>query len=489
MAAVGFGLAATHPVAVAEPAKVSIADTVGPSLVFISTEYKGRVQIPFTSGATWTDEMTLTSSCTGYIVDPTGYIATAGHCVNAGDPEIADAFRQEAVVAIAKAQNRDITWARDTLELAKTDAWPVKGDAQTSNVPDRSVSIEQPSGPKRIFADPTTVQVIDFQEFKEGDNAVLKVNNTSGPLPALVISSAVPEPGDPCTSIGFPAAVQGTNDTSTIAQPSYKTGTVSSRQTGDAGIARTEVSAEMGKGMSGGPTVDPDGAVIGTNSSGSSLADDNATFNFITDNIALRSYLQSHGVQLQAAKADDSSGAGIWLWLGPVIGVVVVLVIILAVMLGRRGRQRPVPPQYGPPGYGPGGGPQFGSSPYGTQGFSPTGPAPSGPSRSAPGGPPQPSYPQPPVNRPASQQFAQPQRQPQAQPPGPRPAAPMPPGPQRQPPVTPGQAPPGSPHPGSPPPGATPQRPGGQQYPPQNPYPGAPGGQPPQGPYPGPPRR
>ncbi|MFW0795720.1 serine protease [Gordonia sp. CPCC 205515] len=412
---------ASHPVASAEPAKVSIADRVGPSLVFISTEYKGRVEIPFTSGATWTDELTLKSSCTGYIVDPTGYIATAGHCVNAADPEIADAFRQEAVVAVAKAQNRDLNWARDTYAIAKNNQWPVRGDAQSSNQPDRSVSIKQPAGPHRTFDDWTTAQVIDYQQFKDGDNAVLKVNNTSGPLPALVISAVVPAPGDPVTSIGFPAAVQGTNDTSTIAQPSYKTGTVSSRQTGDSGIARTEVSAEMGKGMSGGPTVDANALVVGTNSSGSSLADDNATFNFITDNIALRSYLQSHGVTLQAAPVEKSS-SNLWLWLGPLIGVLVAMLAGLVVFLLRRGTKKTPAVPFGPPGYA-GPGPQFGPAQFPRPGGPPPprrpGPPPQTtmmpappPTRRAPN-PPQPHYqqrspqPAPPRQPPPSRQFSQ----------------------------------------------------------------------------------
>ena len=72
-------------------------------------------------------------------------------------------------------------------------------------------------------------------------------------------------------SVGFPGAVQPNAAGAEVPQPSYKTGTVSSRQVDDSGIARTEVSATMGSGMSGGPTVNSAGEVIGTNSCGNSL--------------------------------------------------------------------------------------------------------------------------------------------------------------------------------------------------------------------------
>lgn len=445
-------LLSVQPVADATPNK-SIADRVGPSLVHITTEYSGDVEVPFTDGSLWVGDLSMKAGCTGYIVDPAGYIATAGHCVNDKEEDVLNGLREQAVIEVAKQLGRDKEWAVNALEVAKREKWKVRDGSGAADALDRKVTIRQPVADTRIFAEETPVEVVDFQEFDEGDNAILKVSPPSGPLPALVISDKVPAPGDAITSIGFPGAVGKVVDQSTVPQPSYKSGSVSSRQTVEAGIVRTEVSAEMGTGMSGGPTVDANAEVIGTNSFGT-RTDMLASFVFTTDNVALRTYLQSHGVTLQAEK-HDSVGASMWLWLGPLIAVLVIALIVGIVLLVRRGNKRPPMPMPGGPGM-PGTaampmGPQ--GPPTGTGGF-PSAPPPTRPGPQFPGGAvPPPSRPlpqQPPAPRPGPPTQARPA-------PGPHP--PMGPG-HNRPPGTGGFGPQG------PPPG----RPGGFGGPPGAPY-------------------
>ncbi|MCK0440616.1 serine protease [Gordonia alkaliphila] len=318
----------------------SIADTVGPSLVFLQTEFTAAVQIPFESGNRWLEDLTVTGNCTGYVVDPAGYVATAGHCVDPSDEGILNAFRQRAVETVARAQGRDDAWASRIYEQAVAEEWTVRapnGDTGAAT----TVRLRQPTGDHQLFPEWTAVDVVNYQSFDEGDNALVKVAPRDG-LRALVISAEAPEPGDEVVAVGFPGAVQSTNESTAIAQPSYKNGTVSSRQNSDNGLYRTEISAVLGQGMSGGPTVGADGAVVGTNSSGAALRDEKASFNFITDNIALRSYLERHGVTLAVAPKQDSS-LNPWVWIGPLIGAGVLLLGGMTWMLLRR-RRRPAAP-------------------------------------------------------------------------------------------------------------------------------------------------
>ncbi|MFC0315426.1 serine protease [Gordonia phosphorivorans] len=380
----------------------SIASRVGPSLVFVQTEFTAGVDIPFDDGTRRLDDVTVTGNCTGYVVDAAGYIATAGHCVDPNDESILNSFRERAVATVARAQGRDEAWASRIYEQAVEQKWSVTtpdGEAGAAT----SVRLRQPTGPHQVFPEWTAVDVVAYQGFDEGDNALLKVAPPQG-LRALVISDRAPEPGDEVVAIGFPGAVQSTNDSSAIAQPSYKNGTVSSRQTSDSGLVRTEISAVLGQGMSGGPTVDSAGAVVGTNSAGAALRDEKASFNFITDNIALRTYLESHDVRLAAAPepADSTSP---WVWIGPLIGAGVLALAGLGWWLLRR-RRAPQPPP--PP-----------AAPLPPQQWQRPGPPPARP-------------PQPPMTQPRPPQRSQPPPQARPQPPRPQPPRPQPPRPQPQ---------------------------------------------------------
>ncbi|GAB19222.1 hypothetical protein GOEFS_077_00140 [Gordonia effusa NBRC 100432] len=463
------------PAAQAAPEK-SISGQVGPSIVFIRTIYKAFVQVPLRSGTVWTPEMSLTTTCTGYAVDTKGSIATAGHCVNGKDDEILNAFREKTIEMLADELKWSDAEATANYKAAVAAKWPVSGStSDSSSGPSRAVSVQQPSGSGQVLTDWITAEVVDFQTFDDGDNAILRIANQ--PLVPLAISPNAPEPGQAITAVGFPGAVRIVTDTSIIPQPSYKTGTVSSRQVTGKGVTKTEISAGMGKGMSGGPTVDANGNVVGTNSS--VATDETASFDFITDNIALRSYLESHGVTLAAPHSDDSESTALnkWVWLGPSIGVAALIVLLLIAMLVRRSRKRKARSGFGNLGgpYGSGfPGPQQTftgqGQPFGQPGgqgsppvFGPGGPA-AGPGFGQPQRqqfPPNPQQPRP--AQPSPQQPQSPQ-----QPNWPTPQQPRPyPGQQQPPNQNPGQ------------PGYGQQRPG--QYPPGQPGPGQ------QGPNPYPP--
>ncbi len=327
---------------------VSVNERVGKAIVFLLVKFTGQVQIPFESGLQWSEDVSSSSLCTGYVVDPTGFIATAGHCVDASGESLKNEIRKQVVISLAKQQNRDTDWANRIFQQSIRQGWAVRGEGGDGANPTVAVRGKQPSGPNQVIRDWTTLQVINAQSFRDGDNAILKLNSSVGTLTALPIAKDAPKVGESITSVGFPGQVLRVSDDVTLPQPSFKTGTVSSRQQNSGGVSQTEVSATLGKGMSGGPTVNSAGEVVGTNSMKTVSQDETSEFGFITDNVALRRYLQSNGVTLVSLEQPVEK-TNVWVWLGPLLALVAVL-LILGLVLGLRRK-----PKAGPPPYYPGG--------------------------------------------------------------------------------------------------------------------------------------
>jgi serine protease Do len=326
----------TSPVARADD-QVAIDESVKNSIVYVSIADTGYVQIPGnqTDDGTpmWSDPTEVDYTCTGFVVDPSGFIATAGHCVNI-DTEVKEDIRSQMISDLVDNGKLDKSKADDLTDTANSEEWPIEGKDAGSPII-RSVQVIQPEVPNRVITQFTTVQVVDAQNFDAGDNAVLKLSGMS-PLKPLVIANKAPDPGTALTSVGFPGNIGDTTDQSRLQQPSFKSGTASSQQVSQTGVAGTEVNSDIGSGMSGGPTVDnSNGEVLGINSY--TLAGDKQSenFNFITNAPALRVFLQKNGVTL----AEPAPPAKSFPWIWVIAGVVAVLAILIAgfvVLLMRR---------------------------------------------------------------------------------------------------------------------------------------------------------
>lgn len=372
--------------------QVEMDQKVKESIVYVAIAYTGYVQIPGNQTDNgqpmWSDGTEVDYTCSGFVVDPSGFIATAGHCVNI-DTAVKEDIRSQMISNLVDNDKLAKSKADDLTSTANAEEWPIEGKENGSPII-REVKVVQPEGPNRVINQFTTTQVVDAQSFDDGDNALLKLSGMP-PLKPLVIADQAPQPGTPLTAVGFPGDIGDTTDQSRLQQPSFKSGTASSQQVSKSGVAGTEINADLGSGMSGGPTFDNStGEVLGINSYG--LTGTTQNFNFITNAPALRTFLQKNGVHL-AAPAQPAK-AFPWLWV--IIGAAVVLAIViagLAVLLLRR-RQRPAPAGQtvtagAYPGYGP-----YGAEPPGpTVPPVPTPPAP-------PSSPPPPSPPSdgPPAN-------------------------------------------------------------------------------------------
>ena len=256
------------------------------SVVFLMTTVTGYVLYPGGEGGeyVWSDEVTAVASCTGWMAGDGGEILTAGHCV--------DQDEGRSMLIATFLADYDVT------EEEMLDAeinWTVEGLKDGSEI-EVQVMARQPAIDGATITDWTPVQIVDVLPFEKGDLALLRANGLrpGSQPPALTVADEDPQTGDNVTSIGFPASIADVSSTMAIQNPSFKTGTVSSRQVSPRGVAGYEINADISAGMSGGPTVDEAGRVVGVNSY--TIRGESQAFNFITDTADLRRFLEKNGV-------------------------------------------------------------------------------------------------------------------------------------------------------------------------------------------------
>jgi len=454
---------------------------VQPSIVYEGVEWTGYVYDTFNKRYLKNGHaFVIDTQCTGFVVNPDGYIATAGHCV---DPkgDITDMFvAAGAQWAVNTGYYADKTLTAD--DVVGFGDYRIEGEDTKNRGPDRAITVAWGATASGLQASQQkTARVIDFQAFDKGDAALLKVEETD--LNALKLSTdAEVDVGTEVVSIGYPASVDLVTDPDL--SPSYKEGSISSVKTVQNGLLTVyEISAAVSGGMSGGPTVNLDGEVIGFNSFG--ISGEEQQFNFVRPAEMILELMGSAGVEnevsdtselyrkgldayfdedketavdaLSSVVADqpsnalaqdylkrandlpdassDDSGSGTTILVAVIVIVallgVAALVIVLLLRRGRSGPAMAGAPAAGyppaPPGY------------------------PAGPGQPAPGTPPAPP---PPVGAPPAPPAAPP-APPPAAPPAPPPPAPAPGGSPA------GAAPPpggpeGTPPPAAPPPAAPP---------------------------------
>lgn len=269
----GLGLAglilATAPLPVShgqpvDSPEVRAAATIRPAIVYIETVFGGYTLDSAGRIVAGDQASGVSRRCTGFIVREDGYIGTAAHCLELEDPTTGSADSQQPPVVL------------------------VSGAGQTGD-----------------DVKPVPARIVDARPFGEGDVALLKVELQD--LPAAELAT---EPdlrvGTPILSVGYPASADTVTDYSL--EPTSKSGSVSAVKE-----LRTqtvyEVSAPMSKGMSGGPTVDLQGRVVGVNSYG--IPGETQPFNYIVPVAGISELLASAGVEAELSAADEAYRAGL----------------------------------------------------------------------------------------------------------------------------------------------------------------------------------
>jgi len=278
---------------------------VQPSIAFIQIDWKGWVYDTYNKK--WLNEaepFELSFQCTGYFINPDGYIATAGHCV---DPkQVKTAFVQSAA---EWAVSNDY-YANDLTvdQVIAFDDYRVEG-TDKGTPPDRTIKAAWSVSAGGVQTSASkNAKVIKFQSFDRGDGAVLKIEQADVTPLALAATDDL-EVGAPVVAIGYPGSVDLVTDADSF-NPSYKEGSISSMKTVGGGVDTVyEISAAMSGGMSGGPTVDLEGRVVGFNSY--TINGEQQAFNFIRPSSTIKALLADIGVTNELGEVGTAYRAGL----------------------------------------------------------------------------------------------------------------------------------------------------------------------------------
>ena len=247
----------------------------------------------------------VTTQCTGYVVNPDGYIATAGHCV---DPK----GDVEDMLALQAAQwEMDQGLYDNTITAAElAEVLRVEGFETTNKGPDREVVAAWGVSAGGVQTGKSyNARVVKFQPFDQGDAAVIKVEATDLPAIQMADDSEL-EVGTEIVSVGYPASVDLVADQSF--SPSFKDGSISSEKTLQGGqFTAYEISAAVSGGMSGGPTVDLDGEVVGFNSFKIDPSVESQQFNFVRSTSIINELMADVGVENELGEVSENYYAGL----------------------------------------------------------------------------------------------------------------------------------------------------------------------------------
>jgi serine protease Do len=312
---VGSGAAADE----ASPARIRttpeqrVQAYVEPSIVYLHIEWTGYIwdsvaKEPVKAGKPFT----VTSQCTGFVVNPDGYIATAGHCV---DPrEVSASF---AAAGLAYDQSlgyyTDLT-AEEMIEFEvyNVDANPPTLLGRRSRVgrgaPELAVTAvwaTSVSGQQSGVALPA--RVLNYQPFSQGDAAILKVEETNL-NPLLLNTDSDFLVGTDIVAVGYPGSVDEVTDADL--SPTYTTGALGNEETVGNGLLKVfTIDAAISGGMSGGPTVDLNGRVMGTTSFRHAV--ESQQFNFIRPATMIEELLREEGVTNELGETATDYRAGL----------------------------------------------------------------------------------------------------------------------------------------------------------------------------------
>jgi serine protease Do len=298
-----LAVVSSPPLGAADPSSPEelAAAVARPAIVFVQTAWHGWVRDRKTGevfGGTAGYDVTV--SCTGAVINPDGYVATASHCVHTGPLGGSGALFDAAIAELAKAGRiGDAAKARrDFAERA------VAEGAVPDSPLDREIRVERMAGGEERTRDVATASVVDLAAPDDGDVAVLKIARDR--LPAMELRPDEAPVGMPVLAIGYPGSVDVATDPDL--EPSSKNGQISAHRTLQ-DHPFYEFSAAATHGMSGGPVVDMRGRIVGLISRGS--PEETQSFNFATAASNLADLLRDKGIGAELGVHDRNYRGGL----------------------------------------------------------------------------------------------------------------------------------------------------------------------------------
>jgi pSer/pThr/pTyr-binding forkhead associated (FHA) protein len=271
VAATALGVAMTAaPAPAAAPPDSSlqtVSNLVVPSIVQLRTQYAGLVRDGQGHAVNGGKPVKVDTTCSGFIVNANGYIATAGRCVDLDvaidrliDVAASDAFKNQPELVPEGESLRELK------SEAKRDWSVVSPSRRHRERPDRKVTaISDVIAGEAPDARGLPASVRRVRGPENGDVALVKVQGQD--LPALQLAPASTlKTGTPAVSFGFPSSADPVDGVAFT--PGFQEGSLGEEKTVDGGLNQAfDAGTAFSSAASGGPTVDLDGRVLGVNRS------------------------------------------------------------------------------------------------------------------------------------------------------------------------------------------------------------------------------
>lgn len=279
------------------------AALIRPAVVELEVRAAGRVRLP--NGDLLVSDpagpFEVTWHCSGFVVNPDGWVATAGHCA---DPDTA---RPDIITAATNVYVSRALYSPDAQGPLPTGQWlrdnaRIEGAAPDQLGPQVTYTVTYGSGKDITTA---SASLSDFRPLAKGDVALLKMDKHHLPSSELAADSKV-DVGEPIVAVGFPHGTDSVIDSP--ADPTSKNGTVSRKATKN-GVPEYEIDAAVSNGMSGGPVANLDGKVIGSVSFSPTL--ELQPFNFVAPADGLAVLMAAKGVKATLGPADTAYRRGL----------------------------------------------------------------------------------------------------------------------------------------------------------------------------------
>jgi hypothetical protein len=244
--------------------------------------------------------------CSGFVVNPEGWVATAGHCATGAE----EAILVQAVQAIvdgnvepARLEGIDPTKLQDAPALmdVAVSNWRVEGE-QGGSSPQIDIAVLSGSGDQ---IDTQPAEVVEATPLDKGDVALLRVHQSDMPSTQLGADADVAI-GTAVLAVGYPASTEMVTDPTL--DPTSKSGKISKKSTSGT-VPVYEMDAAISEGMSGGPTIALDGKVLGINSF--KPTGETQAFNFIAPSSILSDMMSNNGVEATLGPTDTAYRDGL----------------------------------------------------------------------------------------------------------------------------------------------------------------------------------
>jgi S1-C subfamily serine protease len=277
-----------------------------PAIAYLEMHWNAYVYMTSPDYDFGVEQVSFATRCTGFFVNPNGYVATAGHCVDDGVNGAKDEAIRQAAVQVINDAGLDPSYADQLYQEGKY-YWRVEG-TNAGSPPDRQVNVQHGiavSG--KNTGEVWQARVIDVRDVANGDVALLKVETTDMPMVSLAQDVNI-DIGAPVLSIGYPGATDEVTDATY--EPSFKDGKVDQKTTLSGGaIPVYQTSAALSGGMSGGPTVDDSGDVVGVNSF--TISGESQPFNYVMPSSLVQELLSRNGVDNTLTDTDRAYRDGV----------------------------------------------------------------------------------------------------------------------------------------------------------------------------------